>query len=75
MGSWFSKDEKKVETNGEITNSNNIVIEDAVTVESREIVILLLIITIIKLIEFAIYIYNNHVRKIKKKYSNNTTSA
>lgn len=69
MGSWFSSNEAKetkLETSGEI--NNNVIIQDTVTVHNNEIIILLYIIAILKMAEFIIYIYNQYIKKIKKKY-------
>lgn len=69
MGSWFSSNEAKetkLETSGEI--NNNVIIQDTVTVHNNEIIILLYIIAILKMAEFIIYIYNQYMKTIKKKY-------
>lgn len=73
MGSWFSKssEEKKVDATGQV--NNQIQISDTVNVYSIEIVILLLGILLIKIFEVACYIYVNHNRRLKKKYSANST--
>lgn len=67
---WFSSDEtvKAGETTGNI--ANNMVLKNEVTTRVE---ILLLIIAIIKLAEFIYIVYTGYVRRLKKRYYNNTT--
>lgn len=70
MGSTQTKDEQKtVDTTGQV--NNNVVIQETVDVYSSEIVLLLSVIVVLKLIEFLCYVYMQHARKMKKKYSGN----
>lgn len=72
MGSSESREEVNVvDTTGQV--NNNVVVEFGALRKSvhdygMEIVILLLILCIIKILEFSSYIYINHIRKLKKKY-------
>lgn len=68
MGGWFSKNEenKIVENDGQVTN--NVIIQDTINVYSFEIIIMLLIITVLRVIEFVCIIYSNHTRNLKKKF-------
>jgi hypothetical protein len=71
MGNWFSKNEanKINENEGQITN--NVVIDDTVDVHNFEIILMLFIITILKIIEFACFTYKTHKNSLKKKYMKN----
>lgn len=77
-GSESSHQEQKVvESSGQV--NNNVVVavdtlQDTVADYGLEIAVLLLILCILKLFEFASYIYTNHIKKMKKKYSNNSTA-
>jgi hypothetical protein len=68
MGNWFSKTEetKTVENDGQVTN--NVIVNDTVSVHNSEIIIMLLIITSIKLIEFIYFVYNSHNKRLRKKF-------
>jgi hypothetical protein len=72
MGGWFSKNEenKNIENDGQVTN--NVVIGETVDIHNFEIIVLLYIITILKLIEFACFLYRNHTSKLKKKFIRST---
>lgn len=59
---------KEADNNGQVVN--NVVIEDTVNIENKQIALLLLIIVIIKAAEFAYKLYKDHKRSIKKKYLN-----
>lgn len=65
---FFSSDEadavKTSDTTGNI--NNNIVLTRSA---DRTMEILLVIITVLKLLEFAMVIYSNFLRKIKKRYN------
>lgn len=72
MGSWFSKNEeikKTVESTGQV--NNNVIVEDSVTIHNTEIIILLYIIAIVKAIEFIVFLYNAHTKRLKRKYGQN----
>jgi hypothetical protein len=68
MGGWFSKNEenKIVENDGQVTN--NVIIQDTINVYSFEIIIMLLIVTVLRVIEFVCIIYSNHTRNLKRKF-------
>lgn len=59
---------KSSDNNGEIVN--NVIIDDTVKIENNQIITLLLIIAVIKLLEFLYCIYKDHKRRLKNKYSN-----
>lgn len=63
MGNWFSS--KSEDTSG-AASTNNVVVKNNDSKISTE--ILLLIICVLKIIEFAYFVYINHVRRIKKRY-------
>lgn len=70
MGHWFSKNEevqenKTVEANGGV--NNNMVVSETFNTTRME--VLLLILCILRLLEFFYFVYSTHTRKIKKKYS------
>lgn len=69
---WFSSDEVVTagETTGNIANHLTLNNEAATRVE-----LLLIIIAIIKLVEFIYIIYSGHVRRLKKRYFNNTVNT
>lgn len=72
MGSGPSQEEvKTVDSTGQV--NNNVVVafgalQKTVDNSSVEIIILLLILCVIKILEFASYVYVTHIRKMKKKY-------
>lgn len=72
MGGWFSSQKKveKVENTGQV--QNNVVVNDPVTIQNTEIIIMLGIITLIKIAEFIVFLYNSRKRKLKKKYQSTT---
>lgn len=73
-GSQSSQPENKVvESSGQV--NNNVVVafdtlQNTVADYGLEIVLLLLILCILKILEFASYVYVNHTKKMKKKYGN-----
>lgn len=71
MGNTKSNTEEKVvDTTG--TVNNNLVLRDdqQLNIFSFEITLLLLIICVLKIIEFAYFIYRIHSRRLKKIYTN-----
>lgn len=70
MGTQYSTEEKKsVDSNGSV--NNNFVVENTVDVQSKIITILLLIICVIKILEFLVYLCSRYTQQIKKKYQVN----
>lgn len=69
MGGSTSNAKKQVDSTG--TVNNNVVITEPVPIETREVLILLMIITTIKIIEFLIFLYKQHVKSVKKKINMN----
>lgn len=57
---------KQADNNGEIINNVNI--EDTVSVESKQILFLLVLIIVIKAVQFLYVLYKDHKRGLKKKY-------
>lgn len=57
---------KNADNNGEIVN--NVIIEDTVNIENKQIVLLLTIIAAVKILEFLYTIYKDHRRGLRKKY-------
>lgn len=72
---WDSSEEevKTVDTTG--TVNNNVVIQDAVTVHSSPIIIILAIILFIKICELIYIIFKSYNRAQKKKYTKRPTIA
>lgn len=68
MGTSNSKEEE-IDTAGSV--NNNIIIKDAVTVQSQEIMYLLIAGLVVKAIELLIFIYLKHRKHLRNKYSNN----
>lgn len=68
FSSWFSSndDSEKIENEGQI--NNNVVIQDSVEIFNFEISLMLLIIVIIKVIEFLVFVQRVHGHRMKKKY-------
>lgn len=70
MGGSSSKDEKSIDSNGNV--NNNVILKDEANgsaIYEYEIMIILLIICIIKIIEFIYFVYAKHQRTLKKKYT------
>lgn len=69
MGSTSSKD-PKVDSNGQV--NNNVIIQDSVQLQihNAEILYLLYTITVIKILEFIVFVYNSHAKRMKRKYNN-----
>lgn len=73
MGSWFSSNKpnteqsqvKGVDSTGVV--NNNLQLEGPIDIHNVEIIVLLSIICILKCIGFAIFLYNQHQRKYKKR--------
>lgn len=63
---WAST--KAVDATG--TVNNNIVVQEEHTIDkySREIVIMLLILCVVKILEFIYIVYREHTKKLKKRY-------
>lgn len=72
MGSWFSSEKKEqaVTNDGVLSsaNSNEVIINESVPIHSDLLVTLLIIIVIIKVLEFIIKIYRMKQQSLKKKY-------
>lgn len=65
---------KQVESDGEV--NNNVVINETSNSNGvPQLVIIAWIICALKIFEFAIYIYNCHQKRLKKKYTSNTSPA
>lgn len=64
---WFTNEEQKAEVNNQI--SNNVSVAGTVDVDSDKIVLLLSILVVINLIEFFCYVYIQHSKKIRRKYT------
>lgn len=72
MGSKQSTNEKKtVDTIGTLNNNLLLGGTDVMNIYNFEIVLLLSIICVVKLIEFGYFLYRQHSKQLKKKYSNN----
>jgi len=71
FSSWFSSNDEsaKIENDGQI--NNNVVIQDSVEIFNFEISLMLLIIVVLKIIEFLYFLQRIHTRKMKKKYQSN----
>lgn len=70
MGSPQSKvEEKKTVDSSGVVNNSLVVAEE---ISTGRIEILLIILCILKLFEFAYFVYSSHTRRMKKKYTNNT---
>lgn len=67
MGTWFSSEhgEKITENTGEV--QNNITINDPVTIQNQEIIIMLFVICAIKTMEFVYFIYRMQFKCIRKR--------
>lgn len=73
MGSWFSSNKpnteqsqvKGVDSTGVV--NNNLQLEGPIDVHNLEIIILLFIMCILKIVEFAFFLYGQHQRKHKKR--------
>lgn len=59
---------KNADNNGEVVN--NLVIDESVQVENGQILTLLLIIALLKLVQFIYKLYKDHKKSLKKKYAN-----
>lgn len=73
MGNWFSSansQRKLVESDGEV--NNNVVIQEGMAPGTSnygfEIMVISAIICAVKLFEFAVFLYKNHTKLIKKSY-------
>lgn len=74
-----SSDSKAIQpdTTGNVQNSNNFIFSDSENTSQYYYYseILLSIMTVIKLVELAYILYSGYIRKIKKKYSNSSSTA
>lgn len=64
---------KEIESDGEV--NNNVVINEPKNNGNSQVLLVLWIICALKIIEFALYIYNRHQKSLKKRYTNNGTPA
>lgn len=70
MGTESSKEETKtIDSTGNI--NNNLVLEGPVDIKSTEVIIFLGIICLIKIMEFGVFLYKYHSKKVKKNYDRN----
>lgn len=66
MGGKSSVEEHKdVDTSGQV--NNNIILKEAVDIKNGAMLTCLYIICGLKIIEFILYLYTNHVKHIKKR--------
>lgn len=64
---WGSDEENNIESTG--TVNNNVIIDGQVDVSSKEIILLLGIICLLKIIEFVYFVYKRHYQGIKKRFA------
>lgn len=75
MGNGDSKQEAKtIDSNGQV--NNNIVIQEAKDIHQQtehfqQMLIIMYIRCFLEVIKICIYIYNCHLKKLKKRYQNN----
>lgn len=70
MGWWDSSEEQVIKDN-QINGLGNGNISNVILGDSADtLLILVIILTVLKFLEFAFVIYTGHVRKIKKRYNN-----
>lgn len=68
-GSHSTEEVKAVDSSGAV--NNNIVFTDPIRISNKEIVLLLSIICVIKIVELLFFVYREHKKNLKKKYSAN----
>lgn len=68
MGGSGSKEQKKTESQGQVTNT--VTVENISDFTSNELSLMIAIICVVKILELTLYIYNKFVRNLKKKYQN-----
>lgn len=70
MGGGESKEERKTISDSTGTVNNNVVFNDPVPIMNMQIIILLWVICAIKIVELLFYVYREHKKTIKKRYTN-----
>ena len=72
MGKTASKEEKTIDSNGNI--NNNLVLEGPVDFQNSEMLLMLGIICAIKIFEAVYFVFHTYKRSLKKKYNTNTNA-
>lgn len=72
---WDSEEEKTIDTTGQVNNNIVLQLERDVDYFGTGITIMLLIICIVKGFELFYFIYKEHNKKLKKRYTPNQASV
>lgn len=75
MGGNESKQEKSIDSTGEVNNNNNVIVSNEVSIVISEIVTLLAVLVALQLFQLCLYVYAQYTKKLKKRYSSSAPNV